>query len=389
MQRTLPAITDMLARLIAVPSVSSVNPQFDQGNRVVSELLAGWLDDLGFRVELLPVGGAADKVNLVATRGEGDGGLVLAGHSDTVPCDAHAWRSDPFALTERDGRLYGLGASDMKGFFPLALAAIAGLGQAALTRPLVVLATADEESGMAGARALLAGGRRPGRHAVIGEPTGLRPVRAHKGVMMESIRVRGCSGHASDPTLGRSALEGMHRVIGALLEWRGELQARFRDPAFAVSAPTVNLGCIRGGDNPNRICGECELQIDLRLLPSMAFDAVRAELGERVAAALAGSGLDGELVALLEPVPPLATAADAPLVQAVERLTGSPAGTVAFASEGPYLAALGMDAVLLGPGDIACAHQPDEHLARERFEPAIDLLGRLIHDFCMEDGDGR
>jgi acetylornithine deacetylase len=140
----------------------------------------------------------------------------------------------------------------------------------------VILATANEEiAAWSGARALAAAGQPLGRHALIGEPTGLKPVRMHKGILMEAIRIEGRSGHSSDPALGASALEGMHRVIGELLQWRAELQARYRNPLFAVETPTLNLGHIHGGDNPNRICADCELHIDIRPLPGMALAELR------------------------------------------------------------------------------------------------------------------
>ncbi len=385
MPARLPTPREMLARLVASPSVSSGNPAIDQGNRGVVDLLAGWLDAAGFAVEVLPIPGRAGKFNVIGTLGAGEGGLVLAGHTDTVPCNPGLWQSDPFALTERDGRLYGLGSCDMKGFFPLALAAAAAVDARSLRAPLVVLGTADEESSMSGARRLLAAGRRLGRHAVIGEPTGLKPVRAHKGVGMIAIRVLGRAGHSSNPALGRNALEGMHAIIGALLTWREGLAARYRNAAFEVATPTVNLGCIHGGDNPNRICGDCELQIDLRMLPGMDFAALRADLQDIATAAVAGRELAVEVVALMDPVPAMETAADAAIVAASERLTGAPAGTVAFASEGPYLNALGMETVLLGPGDIDCAHQPDEQVPIERLAPATDVLAGLIRRFCLEE----
>ena len=168
MKSRLPKTLEMLAELIACSSVSSVNPAIDQGNRQVTELLANWLDALGFAVQLLPVNGNQDKLNLVATHGRGDGGLVLAGHTDTVPFDEHSWTADPFKVVERDGRLYGLGTTDMKGFFPLVLEAVTACDLQQLRAPLTILATADEESSMAGARALVASGQSLGRFAVIG-----------------------------------------------------------------------------------------------------------------------------------------------------------------------------------------------------------------------------
>jgi len=197
--------THRLSQLIAQPSVSCTSPKLDMSNRGVVELLASWLKPLGFHIELMDV--AEGKVNLIATLGSGPGGLVLAGHTDTVPCNPERWQQDPFALTERNNRYYGLGATDMKGFFPVVLAAIDGLGDELkkLRQPLIVLATSDEESSMNGARALAAAGRPKARYAVIGEPTNMKPIRMHKGIMMEAVRIQGLAGHSSDPSLGHNA----------------------------------------------------------------------------------------------------------------------------------------------------------------------------------------
>lgn len=378
----LPTVREMLAALVAAPSVSSTRADLDQGNRAVVDLLAGWCEALGLTVEVMSLPDQPGKANLIATLGDGPGGLVLAGHTDTVPCDPQLWHSDPFTLDERDGRLYGLGTADMKGFFPLALEAVRTFRAGDLTEPVTLLATADEESSMSGARALVETGRPRARHAVIGEPTGLRPVRAHKGIMMESIHLRGRSGHSSDPAHGVNALEGMHRVIGALMAWREELQGHHHNPAFRVSHPTLNLGHIRGGDSPNRICGECELHIDLRPLPGMEPETLRAELRRRVEAAVSNAGLAVAVTPLFSGTAPMETAADAAVVRAAETLTGAPAEAVAFGTEGPYLAALGMDPIILGPGDIAQAHQPDEYLAADRLQPTVDILRGLIRALC-------
>lgn len=383
MPHAAPPLLDMIAGLIATPSISSVRPALDQSNRPLLALLGGWLADAGFRVELLDIPGHPDKANLVATLGAGPGGLVLAGHVDTVPCDPARWHHDPFRLTEADGRLYGLGTTDMKAFLALAIEAARGLTAAALHRPLVILATADEESAMHGAHALLAAGRSFGRHAVIGEPTSLKPVRMHKGVMGEAVRLVGRSGHASDPALGNNALEGMHEVLTAVLAWREELQQRHRHPAFPLPVPTINPGYIHGGDNPNRICGACELHLDLRLLPGMDPDALRAELTRRVAEVAGRRGLSYAVEALFPSVPPTETAATAPIVRAAEALTGHPAEAVSFGTEAPWFNQLGMQTLVLGPGDIAVAHQPDEYLALARLTPTVDLLRALIRQFCL------
>ena len=380
----LPDIPTMMRELIAIPSVSSVHPDLDQGNLAVVERLAEWLRELHFAVEILDVPGHPGHANLVATLGQGSDGLILAGHTDTVPFDAARWNHDPFALKDEDNRWYGLGTTDMKGFFPLVLEAVRELDPATLRHPLVVLATADEESGMAGARALVDSGRRLGRYAVIGEPTGLRPIRLHKGMLMEAIRLTGRAGHSSDPALGNNALEGMHRVIGEILAWRTELQRQYHDPRFAVPVPTLNLGHIHGGDNPNRICGECELQIDIRPLPGMPLDELRSEMSTRLQQVLAHTGLDWETVSLFAGTEAMETDAGSAIVTATERLTGHRAEAAAFGTEGPYLNALGMDTVILGPGDIDQAHQPDEYLGLERIAPTVALLQNLIREFCLE-----
>lgn len=384
-----PSLTTMLAELISTLSVSSVNPAWDHSNRALIDRLAEWLEAAGFHVEIMPLPQRPDKANLLATLGRGPGGLVLSGHTDTVPFDAHRWTYDPLCLTEADGRYYGLGTSDMKSFFALAIEAARGLSHADLTRPLMILATADEESAMHGARALVAAGRPLGRHAVIGEPTGLRPVRLNKGVMGESIRLVGRSGHASDPSLGINALDGMWEVMGALMAWREQLRTTSRHAAFAIDHPTLNLGHIHGGDNPNRICGESELHLDLRLLPGMDPEAMRAELETRVAPIAERRALQWSVRPLFESVPPGETPADASIVRVAESLSGHRAEAVNFGTEAPFLNALGMETVVMGPGDIAQAHQPDEYLALERIAPTLAILQGLIQRFCVTAGEDR
>ena len=378
----IPNPIEMLRTLVGEPSVSSTDAARDQGNLAVVHHLANWLEDLRFQVELLPLPNKPGKANLVARReGGSDGpGLVLAGHTDTVPCDEALWQVDPFKLTERDNRLHGLGACDMKGFFPLALAAAAEHRDAKLRNALTVVATADEESCMDGARALAATGVPKAAAAVIGEPTGLAPVRAHKGVAMLSVAAHGASGHSSDPALGDNALEAMHRIIGALLRLRAEWASRHVDASFAVAAPTLNLGCLHAGDNPNRICGHAELQIDLRLLPGMDTAAVVDEVRERAEAA--GEGTPVAVRTMFDPIEPYQTAADGALVRTLEALSGHAAGTVAFGTEAPFFQALGMETVVFGPGAIDQAHQPNEFIDRAQFQPTRDALGALITRYC-------
>lgn len=381
---TIPSLRDCFRQLIATPSVSCVDPRLDQGNGGVVELLGGWLADLGFAVELMPVAAQPGKFNLIARLGAGPGGLVLAGHTDTVPCDEALWDQDPFVLTEKDQRLYGLGTSDMKCFFPLVLEAVRTLEPGRLRAPLFVLATADEESTMAGARALAEANRRLGRHALIGEPTGLRPVHMHKGIFIAAIKLTGRAGHSSNPALGISALEGMNAVINALTAWRNELQRAYNNERFHVPVPTLNFGSIHGGDNPNRICAECILHLDLRLLPGMALSEFRTRLREVVHEAVAGSGLTVDVQENFDGVPALHTDADAPIVKQAEALTGERAGAVDFVTEGPCLNALGMQTVVLGPGNIEQAHQANEYLALDRIRPMLRILTGMIGNFCIE-----
>jgi acetylornithine deacetylase len=373
-----------ISALIALPSISSFDPELDLSNRPVVDWLASRLEDRGFTVEIQEVPGAAGKFNLIATLGRGTGGLVLSGHTDTVPFDDGKWNSDPFAVSARDGRLHGLGTADMKSFFALVLAACEGLTAADLDRPLIVLATADEETSMSGAKALAARGGLHARHAIIGEPTDFRPVRLHKGILMERIRVDGRSGHSGDPGQGVSALEGMHHVIHDLLEWRSALQREQRNDAFPVPVTTLNLGRVAGGDSPNRICGACELDVDLRMLPGMTVSEMRTRMRRRVSGVLENSGLKGSFEILFDGIDPLDTKPDAALVRVAEDLTGSEASGVVYGTEGPFLSRLGMDVVILGPGSIDQAHQPDEFLETNNLRDGVAVLRNMIARLCID-----
>jgi acetylornithine deacetylase len=380
---SLPKLTSMLAQLIAIPSVSSALPALDQGNVGVVEVLAQWLTELGFRSEILPIPGYPNKANLIATLGQGPGGLVLAGHTDTVPFNEERWQHNPLALTEDNQRLYGLGTCDMKGFFPMAISAAQAFAGQKLRAPLIILATADEESSMCGAEALVEMGRPLARYAVIGEPTGMRPVRQHKSIMMESIKIIGQAGHSSNPALGNSALEAMHDVMTRLLDYRRQLQQQHINPGFSVQVPTMNLGCIHGGDNPNRICPQCELHFDARLLPGMSNDAVRDDIRALVAGVALERGIDIQLHSLFKGVAAFMEREDSALIKVAEQLTGYPAESVAFATEAPFLQQLGIETLIMGPGSIDQAHQPDEFIELSSIEPCVAILRDLIKRFCL------
>jgi len=379
----LPSTREMIAQLIATPSVSCYHADLDMSNRAVIDLLADWMETRGFEVEIQAIDKA--KFNLIATTGSGSDGLVLSGHTDTVPCDPDLWLSDPFQLIEKDNRLYGLGSCDMKSFLALALQSSQSFDLDKLKRPLTIVATADEESTMSGAKLIADNGKKLGRYCVIGEPTGLQPIRQHKGVLSESIRFTGRSGHASNPALGNNALEAMHEFIGELLRYRDGLQKQYNDPAFAIPTPTLNLGHIHGGDNSNRICGACELLVDIRFLPGMSFDTLHADIGELVAGVAERRGLTGEcLIIGDEGTPAMDTAEASEIAQYLKFLTGKSASSVAFGTEAPYYNSMQTETIVIGPGSIDQAHQPDEYLPIDQIDPTIDMLKQLIHRFCVQ-----
>lgn len=380
----IPDITQMIARLIAIPSVSSVIPAIDMGNEAVTHALANWCSDSGFAVEIMPIENKPGHFNMVAKLGQGSGGLVLAGHTDTVPFNEALWQSDPFTTTERDGCLFGLGTTDMKAFLAIALETASHFDPNDFKKPLTLLASADEESGMSGAKALLNTQRTLADFAVIGEPTNLRPVRMHKGAISDGIRLTGRSGHSSDPSLGNNAMEGMYCIMGELLAIRTELQARYKDSAFQVPVPTLNLGHIHGGDNPNRICGDCELTFDLRPLPGMNIEELQNTVHQRLVNAVSDTGLKLEFTLPFNGIYPMETPVDASIVRAAEKLTGHPAEAVSFGTEAPYYQKMGMEVIVLGPGDISTAHQPNEYLRLDRIDPTVELLRSLIHQYCIK-----
>lgn len=237
---------------------------------------------------------------------------------------------------------------------------------------------------MNGARALLEQGESLGRYAIIGEPTGLQPIRKHKGVFYVQVAVGGKAGHASNPALGVNAIEGLQRVLTALQSWRDTIGDRFHDEDFEVPTPTLNFGRISGGDSPNRICAECTLDVDVRLLPGMERQAVVTELREVVANALDGGPWTFDLRAVGGYADAFAGPSDAEFSNTVETLCGCSAKTALFGTEAPYLAELGLQTLVLGAGDIAVAHQPDEYVTIAAIERATDVYARLIQRYCMD-----
>lgn len=373
----IPPFIELYRAFIATPSISATDAALDQSNEALITLLAGWFRDLGFQVEVQPVPGTRNKFNMLASAGSGPGGLLLTGHSDTVPFDDGRWTRDPFVLTEHDNKLYGLGTADMKGFFAFVLDSLRDIDVASLKKPLYVLATADEETSMAGASYFARSSQLRPDCAIIGEPTSLTPVRAHKGHLSNAVTVMGQSGHSSDPARGVNAIEVMHEAISHLMLLRDTLQTRYHHPAFVIPYPTMNFGHVHGGDAANRICGCCELHMDIRPLPGLTL----GDLEELMTDALVpvSERWPGRITvsALHPPIPGYECPTDAPLVQVVEKLLGVETEVVNYCTKAPFIQAL-CPTLVLGPGSINQAHQPDEFIDTAFIKPTRELITQIV-----------
>lgn len=378
----LPDFLHLYRELIATPSISSLDPKLSQSNRAVIEHLASWCEELGFACEIKPLSTDADKFNLIAKRGHGSGGLMLAGHTDTVPFDQGRWSMDPFTLSERDNKLFGLGSIDMKGFFAFVLNAIAELDASKQQQPLLILATADEETTMAGAQEVAKYPDLKPARCVIGEPTDMTPVFTHKGHMTSAVRIIGKSGHSSDPERGINAIEVMHLVIQKLLVLKEELKNKYSIEHFAIPYPTLNLGHIHGGDNANRICGCCELQLDMRPLPGLSIVELQAMLLAATQDITARYPGCVEVIDMHDPIPAFAGTTDSALVQLAQKISQQPAIAVNYCTEAPFIQQLGCETIVMGPGSINQAHQPDEFLAMDRIAPSQRIIKELIQQSC-------
>jgi acetylornithine deacetylase len=375
-------IRDMVRELIATPSMSSTLPEYDLSNHDVVNMIANWLNDLGLSVAVNPVPGRPNKANLIATLGKGDNGLVLSGHTDTVPLDEDLWDSDPFTIKEVSNRWYGLGTSDMKSFFALIIEAVKPYIGKQLKHPIVIVGTADEESSMSGIRALEAADIRQARYALIGEPTSLKPINKHKGIMMLRADISGRSGHSSDPERGASALDASVGVLEELMAFREHLKTTYQDPLFDVYYPTLNLGCIHGGKNPNRICDQVSISLDIRTLPGMRNEDVFRELAERINNLQHDPGLSCSVDLLHDAIPPFANDREE-LLGTLEALTDNTPCAVAFATEAPFLSDLGVETIVLGPGSIDQAHQPNEYIELNQLDPTVAIIRALIEKYCL------
>ncbi|EGQ9891138.1 acetylornithine deacetylase [Vibrio cholerae] len=376
----LPSFLEVYEGLISTSSISSTDARWDEGNEQVIAKLADWLSALGFSIQIEQV--APNKQNLIAKLGSGEGGLLLAGHSDTVPFDEGRWNYNPHALTQANNRFYGLGTADMKGFFAFIYEAVKNVDWSKQTKPLYLLATCDEETTMLGARHCTENAPFKPDYCIIGEPTSLVPIRAHKGHVANAIRVTGKSGHSSNPALGVNAIEIMHEVLFALMQLRDRLIKEYHHPGFEIPTPTLNLGHIHGGDSPNRICGCCELHYDVRPLPGISLDGLDNLMRDALREVQQKWPGRIELVPLHDPIPGYECAHDHPFIHGISEICEQEAQTVNYCTEAPFLQQI-CPTLVLGPGSIDQAHQPDEFLAFEFIDPTVRVLSRAMQKYCF------
>ncbi|CAJ0990700.1 acetylornithine deacetylase [Pantoea sp. Nvir] len=381
MKAKLPSFIEIYRQLIAIPTVSSLDSTLDQSNETLINLLAGWFYDLGFSVKVQPVPGTRHKFNMLARTGNSVGGLLLSGHTDTVSFDDKHWSHDPFTLTEYDNKLYGLGTADMKGFFAFVLDMLCDVDISKFSKPLYILATADEETTMAGAKYFSETANIYPDCAIIGEPTSLKPTRAHKGYMSYVIRIQGQSGHSSNPAHGVNAIELMYEAINHLMQLRNILRERYRHDGFSIPYPTINFGHIHGGDAANRICACCELHMDIRPLPGMMLKDLEGLLNEFLAPI--SVRWPGRLtVTSLHPmIPSYECPASHEIVTLVETLLGTPTKIVNYCTEAPFIQTI-CPTLVLGPGSIKQAHQPDEFIDTAFISPTLELISQIVQYFC-------
>ena len=375
---------DLLTRLVAFDTTSR------ESNLPLADFLCEYLDRPGARIARQEAPGGAPKANLVIELGpevdsSARGGIVLSGHMDTVPA-GEGWSTPPFRLVERDGAAYGRGSADMKGFLAVAANLFARTSPDRLRQPLVLLYTYDEEVGTLGARHFQESwpAERPlPRRGVIGEPTELAVVRAHKGHLRCRVVVRGRSAHSAYPHLGHNAIEPAARLVMALAELRERLEEE-RLPSSGdfpeVPWPALNVGLIDGGTAVNVVPERCEVEVGVRLLPGMDGDAVAARLLDTVTDALADEEHGWEVLSLS---PPMQTPPGSELYQALCELAGaSGEPAVGYATDAGWLQRMGIECVLFGPGSIRLAHKPDEHVPLADLARAGEVLDALVERCC-------
>lgn len=372
---------EILRDLIAYPTVST-----DSNLDMIADIQAR-LETRGARV-FRTADETGTKANIFATLGPDEpGGILLSGHTDVVPVADQDWATDPFELVERDGRFFGRGTCDMKGFIAAALAFAETVDPLELPRPLHFAFTHDEETGCLGARHLIEALRerdvRPGV-AIIGEPTEMRVIEGHKGCCEYTTHFTGLEGHGSAPDAGVSAVEYAVRYVSRLLELREALIERSPDASrFDPPWTTISVGRISGGVAHNVIAGRAEVDWEMRPVQAADADFVKAEIARYCADTLLPAmravhpeadialTIIGE-IAGLEPMDVNAAR------DLVAELTGAnTTDLVAFGTEAGLIQSLGTDVVVCGPGSIMQAHKPDEYLARDQLQACCAMLGNL------------
>lgn len=380
-----PETLALLDRLVGFDTVSRGS------NLALIDHVGGEFERHGIAARVIP---SADgtKADLYATIGpEIPGGVVFSGHSDVVPVDGQPWTSDPFTLTPRDGRLYGRGSADMKGFIACAVALAPEFKRRKLKRPLHVCLTFDEETTCAGAATLV---REIGRSlprpaiAIIGEPTSMRVANAHKGVCVLCTRVTAKEAHSSFATARvPNAIMTGGRVLDVIADLQARLEARGLADAppgveFEPASSTVSVGAIAGGSAHNIIARDCVITWQFRAVPGASSDQILAEFERAVAPldralrdAIPEGGIRTETVTRIDPLTP---ERDGPAEKLALSLTGgNRAVTVAFGSEAGFFQAAGISTVLCGPGDIAQAHQADEFVAVDQLAACEAFLLKI------------
>ena len=371
----------LLERLVAFDTTSR------ESNLALIDFVWHYLTDLGVNCELIHNAGRS-KANLYARLGPaGSGGILLSGHSDVVPVDGQNWSVPPFALSERDGKLYGRGTADMKGFIACMLAAVPHFLAQPLAQPLHLAISYDEEVGCLGVRTLLdVLASRPEKPdlCLIGEPTELQPVLGHKGKLAVRCEVQGAACHSAYAPQGVNAIQYaaklIHRLtaIGEVFAAPERQDTRF-DPPFT----TVQTGLIQGGRALNIVPAECTFDFEVRTLPQDDAQQVAEELEHyaqrELLPQMRAVNSDTEIRFYpLSSYPGLYTAAQSAAAQLLAHLTGSEAfSTVAFGTEGGLFHQAGIPSVICGPGSMAQGHKPDEFITIEQLDACDAMLRRL------------
>ena len=375
------ATIEHLDRLIAFPTISS------DSNLALIAYAAEQLERLGARVRL-DHDASAEKANLFATLGpERDGGIVLSGHSDVVPVAGQAWRSDPFRMRSHDGKLYGRGSCDMKGFIACCLAMAPDFASLKLNRPLHIALTYDEETGCLGAAALIDALRQQDlRPALcwVGEPTAMKLIEGHKGCCHYTTEFTGLGGHSSRPDLGVNAVEYAVQFAARLLQLRDDLKTRSPERSrFAPPYSTLQLGRLHGGIAHNVIPNQASLAWEMRPISAADRNYVREAITryaqDTLHPRMQQVHPDADIVthtigevAGLEPEP-----ANAALALLAELTGQTDCDVVSFATEAGFFQAYGVSSVVCGPGDIAQAHQPDEFVTVRQLQDCLRVLETL------------